>query len=89
MSLNEQLETEVKCDIQAEGEHEAKKPGNISESSGTEAMILVVQFQNMTNQRSINTYIYLLTHPAKFTGGNKATSRMGLLITRINLDRKH
>lgn len=35
MSLNEQLETEVKCDIQAEGEHEAKKPGNISESSGT------------------------------------------------------
>lgn len=42
MSLNEQLETEVKCDIQEEGECEAKKPGNISESSGTEAKILVV-----------------------------------------------
>lgn len=56
MSLNEHLETEIKCDIQAEGEREAKKPGNISESSGTEAMILVVQFQKMTNQRSIHTW---------------------------------
>lgn len=78
MSLNEQLETEVKRDIQAEGEHEAKKPGNISESSGTEAMILVVHFQNMTNQRSINTWYLPADTPSKVHWGQQSNHQNGI-----------
>lgn len=76
MSLNEQLETEVKCDIQAEGECEAKKPGNISESSGTEAMILV-QFQNMTSQRSTSTWYLPADTPSKVHWGQQSNHQNG------------
>lgn len=58
----EQLGTQVRSDVQVEDDREAKQPGNISERSGTEAMILVVQFQNMTNHWLMNAW-YLPDNP--------------------------
>lgn len=73
MLPSEQLGTQVRFDIQVEADREVEQPGNISESSGTEAMILVVQFQNVTNHQLMNAWYLPADPPSKVHWGQQSS----------------